>query len=220
MSKQEKFVGAFQFTHPGCEHPKGVILPGTNYYFKRWNYNAQHMRKYIRCITDLVDTNGRLYRDKRADFWGEWEPDSISAPLNNSQASEKPNNIHYPVLIKNTLNYSGKDQIINKVISEKKKENDNVAGLQNTDLFVFGDNFYYTCCKQNQTERLELGSVIIFGSTFKNPDRYVIDTVFVISEIIDCTRDGIKKYKDCGLFYDVVLHKIYHGSHAKEKGEN
>lgn len=220
MSKQEKFVGALQFTHPGCEHSRGVILPRTDFCFKRWNYTARHMRKYIRCVADLVDTNGRLCRNKRADFWGEWEPESISAPIGNVKGKGLPDNIHYPVFIKNNLEYAGKDKLIKKVIEEKKKETKNAKGLQNTDPFVFGDNFYYTCCKQAKTKRLAPGSVILFGSTFQDPYKYVVDTVFVISEIIDCTWEGIEKYKDCGLFYDAVLHKIYYGSHAKEKGEN
>lgn len=226
MSELNKFVGVFQFTHPGSEHTKGTKLPECGVYFKRWNWGGHH-RKYIRCKADIVDANDSIKKGESVDFWGEWEPESLVVPLPaTDDDKERPNNIHYPVFIKDDTEYEGNNSIVKKIIEEKKKEQKKADRLQNTDPFIFGENFYYTCCKQYQTKRLEPGSIILFGSTFKDPDRdrYVIDTVFVISEIIECTADGIEKYRDRdpanGLFYDAVLHKIYYGSGSQDKNKN
>lgn len=222
MSEPKKFVGVFQFTHPGSEHAKGTKLPECGVYFKHWNWGGHH-RKYIRCKADIVvDANDSIKKDESVDFWGEWEPESLVVPLTVTGDGDKelPNNIHYPVFIKDDTEYEGNDSIVKMIINAKKEEQKNADHLQNTDPFIFGENFYYTCCKQYQTKRLEPGSIILFGSTFKDSG-YVIDTVFVISEIIECTADGIEKYRDRnGLFYDAVLHKIYYGSGSQDKNKN
>ena len=86
---------------------------------------------------------------------------------------------------------------------------DNKQFLQNTDPFVFGDNFYYVCCRQ-ATKRgwtklrfLERGSVILFGSCLN--EQFVLDTVFVVDSYIDIesleqiSQDVPKTYVDVTL---------------------
>jgi hypothetical protein len=54
--------------------------------------------------------------------------------------------------------------------------------MQNTDPFVFGDQFHYTGCLQHtkrgatQLRYLDRGSVILFGSCREKRD-FVVDTV-------------------------------------------
>ena len=54
---------------------------------------------------------------------------------------------------------------------------------QNTDPYVFGSHFYYSCCRQTGVMLdLEVGDMIIFFSGFgKKPKRkFVLDTVFIV----------------------------------------
>lgn len=215
MENNNSIIASFQFTHPGQEHSAGYSLPDTNFYFKNWNYNNGHRRKYLRLSADYIDIKGNLINGY-VDTWGEWEPNSLSKSLPEQSSHEFPRFIHYPIYIKESQN-EPKTKIEKKVAMIKKNECKNKKDLQNTDPFIYGDNFFYTCCKQSQTKNLLPGSVIVFGSTFKKPDKFVMDTVFVISEIIDCDKEAIEKYKGT-MLYDVVLHKIYYGhgsEHAK-----
>ena len=60
---------------------------------------------------------------------------------------------------------------------------------QNTDPFVFHEQFLYRCCKQTtkkgQTQLAHLlpGSIVLFGSCVN--DLFAIDTVFVVGEYRD-----------------------------------
>jgi hypothetical protein len=69
------------------------------------------------------------------------------------------------------------------------------ASHQNTDPFVFGDEFLYTGCQQwrgrphgspVQLRFLLSGSIILFGSCAG--DRFLLDTVFVVRDFIDHDR--------------------------------
>lgn len=202
-------IAAFQFTHPGQEHKKGILLPGTDFYFKKWNYNKRHSRKYVRHNVTFLNDKNEL-NSGLADFWCEWEPNSLAKELNMfSDDKEMPSTLHYPIYIDTTPPHCSNNKLVNKIINAKKDETQHSADLQNTDPFIFGENFYYTCCKQEQTKNLERGSIILFGSTFRNPNKYVLDTVFVVDKIINCTEETSHNYT--GIFYDAVLHKIYHG---------
>ena len=60
---------------------------------------------------------------------------------------------------------------------------------ENTDPWVFGPNFLYSNCKQlnpsgtpSALQRLQSGSLILFGSA--RGDEFVLDTVFVVADII------------------------------------
>jgi hypothetical protein len=66
-------------------------------------------------------------------------------------------------------------------------------GLQNTDPFVFGEQFHYTWCQQRtkkgatQLRYLKEGSLILFGSC-EDKNAFVLDTVFVVDHWIDHSR--------------------------------
>jgi hypothetical protein len=74
-----------------------------------------------------------------------------------------------------------------------------LAGHQNTDPFVFGDEFLYTGCQQwrgrphghpVKLRFLLRGSTILFGSCAG--DRFLLDTVFVVRDFIDHDRDDCR----------------------------
>ncbi len=106
-------------------------------------------------------------------LWGEWEPPSTVEVLE-APGTDDPRYLHRPFL-------------------ESPTES---AGQQNTDPFVFGDEFLYTGCQQwkgkprgnpVQLRYLLPGSIILFGSCAR--DRFLLDTVFVVRDFIDHDRD-------------------------------
>lgn len=111
--------------------------------------------------------NEQMVYDKLT-FWGEWEPQSRITRIDNPKEDRSlPHFIHYPV-----LNLSEP-----KIDSLKRCR-------QNTDPFVFHEQFLYRCCQQTRTTgqtqlaHLLPGSIVLFGS--KVNERFAIDTVFVV----------------------------------------
>jgi hypothetical protein len=100
-------------------------------------------------------------------FWGEWEPESEVTSITNPIPGG-PEFIHTPYYVRPT-DYSG--------------------DFQNTDPFVFGDQFLYTLCRQLKPiheqwrptflRDLAPGSLILFGSL--KGGGFVLDTVFVVA---------------------------------------
>lgn len=151
-----------QFMHPGYEH--GPDTAG----HKAWNKRT-HRRKFLRSRGRF--RAGLSAPDVRGDlvFWGEWEAQSVVEELPRT-AADAPRWIHAPRL----------------------QPLGSYAGAQNTDPFVFGTQFLYTCCKQRlhsgrptQLRFLEPGSVILFGSHVRGA--FALDTVFVVGDHLDHT---------------------------------
>ena len=97
-------------------------------------------------------------------------------------------------------NYFHKNDIPQYVHYEFYEEKEN-RGRENTDPYIFGDTFYYCCCKQTsrktgkpkylQTD-LAKGSLILFGCKLK--DKFLLDTVFVVKDVIQyftCSTDNL-----------------------------
>ncbi len=133
--------------------------------WKGWN-TKDHRRKFLRARglyrqdVDGADERGELT------FWGEWEAQSRVEQLAPSLAG--PRWLHTPLL---------------QPLSTYR-------GAQNTDPFVFGDRFLYTCCKQRlrsgrptQLRFLPHGSVILFGSHVDGA--FGLDTVLVVNDHLD-----------------------------------
>jgi hypothetical protein len=135
---------------------------------KAWNLEA-HKRKFLRQHGVQVDEAGSP-RESELFLWGKWEAESeveaIEAPI-----SGGPRFIHRPF-------YSDPPP---------------AGWRQNTDPFVFGDEFHYTGCKQHtargptQLRFLRHGSLILFGSCVGRA-RFVLDTLFVVDDYIDHSR--------------------------------
>ena len=106
-------------------------------------------------------------------FWGEWEPQSRVVCTYSDPVPDGPRLLYEPY-------YTPAASWQN----ERK---------QNTDPFVFGDQFQYAGCLQHtkrgatQLRYLDRGSIILFGSCREKRD-FVIDTVFVVDRWIDHNR--------------------------------
>jgi hypothetical protein len=136
------------------------IHPGVEHSIKSgtvWN-SGNHKRKYLRVSGKYLSNfnNLPLFSDQIY-FWGEWE-----AQANFSK-------------IKNTIK-NGPKYIFEPFFNLPASIN-----AQNTDPFVFGNQYYYFICKQphyTSLRNLVAGDIILFGSS-KNK-QFVLDTVFII----------------------------------------
>ena len=156
-------------------------------YYKKicaWNISGSHRRKMITSdCANYIDDKGVLHSGQKIFFVGEWE--CCSAVTKN--VYKKTNNadfsyIHTPFLT----------------------EYDYAPQVMNTDPFVFGENFYYTCCKID--ESMQSGDIVIFGS-YKNDDSkgIIVDTVIVLDEKIYRCEEPSFKFPSA--YYDVTLSK-------------
>ena len=143
-----------QLNHPGAEKPyklsKGYSLYNGKL-IREWNADISHYRKFIRQRGHYITKIGEKPIQDELLFWGEWEGNSYFEPLN----QWNPNGIHQPF---HSLH---------------------LRKPQNTDPYIYGENFLYSFCKQRgQLTLLEKGSVVLFGTSYKNG--FVLDTVLVV----------------------------------------
>lgn len=150
-----------QFIHPGGEH-----VPDHDG-LKDWN-TGPHRRKFLTAPGRYV-VAGAMRSDELV-FWGEWEPQSRVVGTYLDPARGAPRFLYRPY-------YS-------------QPANSLGARLQNTDPFVFGDQFHYTGCLQHtkrgatQLRFLDRGSIVLFGSC-REKREFVVDTVFVVDRWIE-----------------------------------
>ena len=163
-----------QFHHFGTEQGRQTpALKRSQIIFKnkkysRWN-NIGHARKFVKNKGKYVSYNEDLINDNLI-FWCEWEPQSEIIKEFSIPATEKelPKYIQIPFW-------------------------DTAERLQNSDPFIFCNNFIYAFCHQDNNEimrKLDAGDLILFGSKINN--RFKIDTVFVIKEYIDYNMHNYK----------------------------
>jgi len=186
-----------QFIHPGGEH-----IPDNEEY-KFWN-TGNHRRKFIKNKGEYIKGLKNTPKEEDIVFWAEWEPESkivkaIANPLRNG-----PKYIYGPFYTK---------------FEEKNPP------LQNTDPFVFGNQFHYTICQQYKKEcptqliYLEKGSVILFGSC-QNRSQFMLDTVFVVGDYIDhekATYEAVLKNKISETYKEVAIIPSYQKTVIKNK---
>ena len=143
---------------------------------------------------------GKLHTNEAIHFWGEWEPESICKTINKE---ESPKTLHKPIFIeekdrKNGINISGEH------FSLETGNN-----RLNTDPFVFGDTFYYTCCHKNQLSGLNKGDILLFGSVRKKHcTKFLLDTVFVVDNVVVEVNDSF--IKNNHIFYETVIAPTKH----------
>lgn len=182
-----------QFTHPGGEHT--LNRQEKKACIKEWNYGG-HKRKFLKAVGQYVMDNGTLSPKQDLLFWGEWEPTSKVETVSGIVGTGvMPNFVHEPFLAKNTNGLVLPPWNNGKFITRKGKKKP--CTRQNTDPFVFGGNFLYSCCKQRKIIKnsaqttftklgeLEKGSIILFGSTISEKQGgpyFVLDTVFVVGD--------------------------------------
>lgn len=156
-----------QFIHPGIENlpakgNKSDLIP--------WNH-GNHRRKFL-CAQGQYVSRGRLIEEELT-FWGEWEPQSrITRITNPKEDGCSPHVIHRPALDLTEMVKDGKGRY-----------------RQNTDPFVFHEQFLFRCCQQRrktgptQLSHLLPGSVVLFGSRVNG--LFAVDTVFVVGDYRD-----------------------------------
>ena len=180
-----------QFIHPGPEH--GADRPG----HKGWNWDL-HRRKFLRANGRYIEHLGETPREGELVFWGEWEAESDVEPIR-EPVRGGPRWLHSPYYVR----------------PEAYRRGERVR--QNTDPFVFGDQFFYTLCRQVRKSGrptllrdLDPGSLIVFGSL--KAGEFVVDTVFVTGDSVlhelgswEATLDG----RVPETYVDVTLRPTY-----------
>lgn len=182
-----------QFSHPGGEHN-----PDRGKDYKSWN-KGKHKRKFMLAKGDFVE-NDKIVKDELLLFWGEWEPDSKVIKRLQKTRGDYPKYIYSPLL-----------------------QNIPIYKRQNTDPFIFSEEFYYFCCKQTkrngqitQMAKLANGSIILFGSTInqgKDDAYFALDTVFVVRDYLEYNSSNYQerlKGKVSDDFFNVSIESVYH----------
>lgn len=153
-------------------HPGGEHRPDDGV-IKHWN-TKEHKRKFF--IRPGKYVVGAKLIEGQIEFWGEWEPESRVIETIANPIPHGPRFTYDPYY----------------VLPES------YVGLQNTDPFVFGEQFHYTGCQQRtsigatQLRFLRRGSVILFGSC-EDRSAFALDTVFVVDRWIDHDREIYSK---------------------------
>lgn len=204
-----------------------------------WN-NGEHRRKFLK-------NNGRYvgFSEKTSQselcfgepkegellFWGEMEyPTHVcKIPYSHRDDTGKlPVFLHTPIPQERfTVEQMTDDKLYQAYRAHIKTDTidmpDANMGYQNTDPYVFGKTFLYSCCKQikkrqaTDLQRLQPGDMIIFYSRKKEEDgfRCRIDTVFVVGEKIGTYQKGryenIKKAVNEMQMQRIIL-PIFYGS--------
>ncbi|MBV9791547.1 MAG: hypothetical protein JOZ51_25340 [Chloroflexi bacterium] len=166
----EDILAFVQFLHPGGEHVPDSDIG------KSWN-RGEHKRTFVKHPGRYVIPGEQATHADELGFWCEWEPEAKVIHHNPTAERGCPKYIYEP--------YYGLPE--------------SYQGLQNTDPFVFGDQFYYTWCKQKTNHggsstlltRLDIGSLILFGS--RVDWKFVLDAVFVVERWIDHRRENYKQ---------------------------
>lgn len=149
-----------------------------------WNIGGGHRRKMITSdCANYIDDKGILHSGQKIFFVGEWECCSeVTKNEFKEHGVASVSHIHKPFLT----------------------EYDNLPQVMNTDPFVFGEKFYYTCCKID--ESMQSCDIVIFGSYKKNNTKEIIvDTVLVLGEWICLKKD--KSHKFPTAYYNATLCK-------------
>lgn len=127
-----------------------------------WN-SGDHRRKFMLSPGRFIDAEDGQHDDNLV-FWGEWEAPSRIVRRWPKEGS-LPQCLHEPHW------------------DDPQTE----APRQNTDPWVFGDEFLYSNCRQltpkkrpSALQRLEPASLILFGSTVER--NFVLDTAFVVRD--------------------------------------
>jgi hypothetical protein len=180
-------------------HPGGEHKPDDGL-IKSWNRDT-HKRKFIKQAGRYI-LDGKV-NDGEIVFWTEWEPESKVVREIRNPIAGGPRFVYEPYYV----------------------VPDSYQGLQNTDPFVFGEQFHYTGCQQRtkrgptQLRYLSRGSVILFGSC-ESQSTFVLDTVFVVDDWIDHNRANYTRVlaeaiSQC--YAEVTMSPWYQDSFAESK---
>ena len=182
-----------QLNHPGKQKrfslKNGYSEDIKDRIVRNWNDDKTHYRKFIENPGWYLSDFGKDKFSNSLLFWGEWEGPSYYENFKN-KSKLSPNGLHKPFY------------------SEENK------GRQNTDPFVYGENFYYAVCKQRgRMSNLLEDSLILFGSAYK--EHFVLDTVFVVksSKLAQNVIENIKSYSS--IYQSVTINQIKNTYNSK-----
>ncbi len=171
-----------QVNHPGRElniNYKTRIKRSPDYYFypdssrkgvRLWNRGGNdlkpngHKRKFIEHEGKYLESlSPKNEREGLLRFWGEYEGHSEFELLTQLPGIPYWNNpfaVHKPFFCYQNMNG------------------------QNTDPYIFGNNFYYAICKKANLKNICNGDLILFGSEFgpKGNVKFYLDTLFVVEK--------------------------------------
>ncbi len=141
---------------------RGATDPKPNQHYRKF---IEHEGKYVDSISKGTEKSGLLR------FWGEYEGHSEFELLNrivNVSDCDNPYELHKPFFCYQRMKG------------------------QNTDPYVFGDNFYYAVCKKNKLKNISPGDLILFGSEFGPAQnvKFYLDTLFVVDREQPCELDN------------------------------
>lgn len=202
-----------------------------------WN-NSVHQRKFLKCDGLFIDKtfydmkNNDAYKAKEGEllFWGEMEyPTQMNKIKYSVQTDSKwPLYIHTPINQRRIDVKNLEDEDLFKLYGAMYEQNniriyDPEIGLQNTDPYVFGNSFFYSCCKQRKCNKptilqnLNPGDLIVFYSYKKCDSGFVcmLDTIFVIGEKIgEFKKNSYSKIKNSisDLYFQNVVMPIFYGN--------
>ena len=182
--------------HPGCEPqvkaPSGTCLEN-NDGGGCSGCKASHKRKFMQSCGDYVSTSDfKLHENKQIRFWGEYEMDSLyqsnpRPPYNR----DNPSAVHLPIFPSVR------------------------ASILNTDPLVFGDHFYYSCCRF-PAKPLVQDDVVLFGTYYPTPvgNRFFLDTFFVVRQRISTSilRKSNKLFDLCTPSTSPLHNHVYEAS--------
>lgn len=152
-----------QLNHPGRQKKFKLgngYIKVNNHIIRVWNSGDIHYRKFIKNKGYFVSEPNDI-KPNQADlyFWGEWEGNSFFYPYPKTDSKIFPNGLHIPF------------------------HSTTIRGLQNTDPYIYGEDFKYCVCKQRgQLCTLILNDLILFGTTVPSIKKFYIDTVFVVKD--------------------------------------
>ncbi|MBQ0049293.1 MAG: hypothetical protein KBT12_03495 [Bacteroidales bacterium] len=182
------------FYHPGAEH--SVTRKMLSIGVMPWSTLNYHRRKFLEAYGEYVTIGQKSPAGGKLHFWGEWEPDSYVSKLSNVT----PRFLHIPFL-KNpspTIVPSPGATCNNSISCGGNVIPKTTNSYQNTDPFVFAENFFYSVCQQithnnnpSNMTKLCKGRIILFGSRVN--DQFALDTVFVVGDSKPFTPNNIFK---------------------------
>jgi hypothetical protein len=164
------------------------LHPGAEHSSGNWN-TGTHGRRFVKVYGSYLESE-QIHQDDLT-FWCEWEPEAKLIKTFDNPARHEPKYLWKPYYC-----------------SPNRK-----SQLQNTDPFVFGEQFYYVCCQQwkkenpTQLKFLERGSIILFGSHLGRC--FVLDTVFVVANSVDITSRNHLRQSVPQTYKDVTLSWIF-----------
>jgi hypothetical protein len=165
MSEEGTRRCVVQFMHPG-----GESRPGRDGHCRWDSARLTHSRKFLTLPGRFTADSHGPPTASELHFWAEWEAQADGRAID-KPVPEGPRFLFRPYAEPATRFWRPD------------------TPAQNTDPFVFGDNFFYTGCKQwrghgsrrgpTQLRDLARGSLVLFGSKLNG--RFVLDTAFVVS---------------------------------------